>query len=163
MQVCTCVHLHICECRKSVLVGDGAGASSPWCSLQLERQRWGPGGQCPWVLHKNSSLCCLLPGLIRLYWTGHHGTGTQASSTEGPEDNYRAATRQSKQPQENGPTPSMGASGSPGMGSPVSLRRRPGSWWFCTRTEHIDLDSLEILESKHVIRAMWVLFHWLHI
>lgn len=128
VHVCPCVRLHVRECRKSVLVGEGAGGSSPRCKLWLERQRWGPGGHCPWVFGKNFSLCCLLPGLYQAVWEGHHVTGTQASFIKGPEVTYRAETRQSQQPLENRPTPSMGASGPLGMGSPASLRRSPGSW-----------------------------------
>lgn len=95
VHVCPCVRLHVRECRKSVLVGEGAGASSPRCKLWLERQRWGPGGHCPWVFGKNFSLCCLLPGLYQAVWEGHHVTGTQASFIKGPEVTYRAETSHS--------------------------------------------------------------------
>lgn len=42
----------------------------------------------------------------------------------------------------------------PGLGSLVSLRGSPGAQWLYSRDEHIDLDSLEISESKRGISAV---------
>lgn len=70
----------------------------------------GPRGPLPSDPQQELLPLLPLPGLQQAVWGEEHVTGTQAFSIKGPEGNYRA-TRQSKQPLENGRTASMGASG----------------------------------------------------